>query len=460
MSLLSALTPVLGAPASDFYSNLTAQAAPAYVGGRFGAGPGYYDHWRADLSSGFFKFSKPVKGGEPVSPFTPNDPYTLTDVNGVNVNHNFLALKGIPIGYFIGASLSNFEQTLPEERKGSHCETTKAVLKVSDETEVTVPGRYPLQSSAGITYSLSKYRSPEAKLKNEPQTYAGRGYMTYGRATDQYAKAVGREQIISCADCLAANQNNFGENYCSVSGEMVFYVTELVFKGQKGLTTIAVKDLGIPEIGEYMIVVLGVKSVDLRDPKVNMSSIDNNFIPASSVNAHTFVNETYALDPSYRPFGEVPGLGSVQMLAMPAEVWLGKLPKMVGKSQYVALYNQSELASADMHVRHALLEEAMAAYIFERKEDKSEAVDIYEAPGAKAAQLTASGLKNNAAGNLANASLKNITEVSAAASVSNPTSDATTATATVLEQVSAAAASLVDLDVLKNGADFFSQLGG
>lgn len=362
----------------DFYGQQAA-TAPSGNGGYMGAGPAYYSHWRTKLDRGFIELFKPIKDGEDLSPLTPDDPYTLKDVDGNLVNHNFLAIRGNITGYFIGASLSNYEQKLPEETGFAHCQTYKADLSTGDNTNITVDGRYPLQSSIGINYGLAKYQDPKDAAAGKPRVYGGRGFQTYGRATEQYAAQMDRPVTMSCAECIAGNKDKYEKNWCKTSGELVFYVTDFAFRGQNGLTWVPVNKLGIPEFGDGGItVVFKVGAPDLKTPKYDLAQKINAIIPASAVNANDYISNAYkTLDVSYRPFGEVEGLGFVQMLAAPTEVWVAKLEKAIGKTNHVALYNPSEFFTQNTESRHNLLQESLESYLADRAPKTEEAVEFY-----------------------------------------------------------------------------------
>ena len=84
-----------------------------------GACPNYYDHYRMELDNGFYQFYKPTrdKDAEPLKPFSPTNVFNLKDTNGNHIMHTFVAVEAMPIGYFIGAKLSNYGHELPVERK-------------------------------------------------------------------------------------------------------------------------------------------------------------------------------------------------------------------------------------------------------------------------------------------------------------------------------------------------------
>ncbi len=368
---------------NSFY---TQQAAEADTG--FGICPRYYDHYRSDLSAGYVTINKPVKGGQPEEPFTPDDVFGLTDVNGETILHQFLALEGMPIGYFIGAQLSNYKQELPNERKaGGHCQTSKAVLHLGNGESKTVLGRFPLQSSTGITYNFRKYNED----KDAPGVYAGKNFDTYGTASPEFAEKTGRPLQLKCSECLANNQDRYGEQSCKTSGEFAFFIYKVAFKGREGkLQWVTVKDLGIKSLGDGFVLVNKVAYPDLYSkPLVDLVAKINSHVPSSAVNANKYVtnlyqkqepNSTLLIEFENTPF---------QTLAYPTQMFVAKLTDNVGKTSHCFLYSTSPLEQdLDLGARHAMLDKALTAYSDERsKTDK--ALEFYSEPSQPTTQLAA-----------------------------------------------------------------------
>jgi hypothetical protein len=401
------------ADTSSINYNFYADQAQSITESSYGPGicPGYYDHFRADLSERFIRFTKPVRKADPkdptrpapISPFTPDD-HDLTDIDGNTINHDFLAVRGIPIGYFIGASLSNYEQALPGESPyGGHCNTIKAAITLNEDTTVEVSGKYPIQSSMGIQYSFADYQSKQDKEAGKPRKYKPRGYMTYGKATKEYAEKVGRPEVMSCAECLAAGKDVFtytgvgkdkpSTSQCRTSGEMAFYVTELAYKKGKSIHWIPVskavytteihhitkEEIKTPYFSKGFIAVFPMNSADIRSCEYDLSNDKNIYIPASAVNAHNYVNSIYKLDPSYYMFREIPSIGYMQLLAVPTEIWTTKLSASIGKTNYVALFNTAPNYKDSVADRHNLLEEALNAYLTDRTSKNNEDLEFFPA---------------------------------------------------------------------------------
>jgi hypothetical protein len=341
-----------------------------------GISPNYYDHFRSvDLKAGYVAIAKPVKDGEPIEPFTPDNVFGLKDKSGNTILHQFVALEGMPIGYFMGGILSNFEPS-NGARKGKQCQTTKAVLKLPNGETKTVVGARPIQSSTGITYNFRKYNED----KEAPGVYPSDTYETFGMATAEFAAEKERPVVMSCAECVKQNLDRYDSSQCRTSGEFAFYIYRVAFRGQDGtLQWVLVEDLGIESLGKGFILVNGVKSADLKKPDVDLAAKVNSHIPSSASTAHFYVTSLYKKqEQECIPFVDFEG-SPMQLLAYPTQMFVGKLSNEVGKISHCFLYSVAPVNNElTIEARHALLETALTAYQQDRAKDKAEEFPFYQ----------------------------------------------------------------------------------
>ena len=344
----------------NFYAEQAASTGNRYTG----ISPNYYDHYRVDVSKGIFQFSKPVKGESAIEPFDPTNSFTLKDIYGNQVTHAFVGMEVDPIGYFIGAKLDNYNQVLPDERNGSHCETVRAELDLADGTTATVKGRYPLQSSQGVHFNFRAYDAD----KSAAGRYAGKRFMTYGQATPQYAAQANRPEVMNCGECLSKNLDRYAKNQCRTTGEFAVLVKRLAFKGAENkIIWHTIAELGLANFNEEFVAVLNLGASDLRKPEYKLEAKVNFHIPANVTFAHDYVGGLYRRPhPEFIPM--VPTeYGIMQTLAYPSQVWVAELSKSYGANNYVALYNECPSNSQlDLTERHQLLDNALTAYFNER----------------------------------------------------------------------------------------------
>jgi len=345
--------------------NFYAEQAAAAPTGMSGISPNYYDHLRITINKGIFEFARPIKGEEPYLPFDPSDNFNLRDIHGNHITHAFLGLDATIVGYFIGGKLSNYEQELPNERKGAHCETIKADLQMGDGTTITVNGRTPLQSSVGVHFSFRSYNADP----NAPGKYAGQRVLTSGRATPEFAAQMNRPEIMSCKECVEQNLDRFGKNSCRTWGEMVLFVRRVAIKGAGNkIVWINVADLGIPELGNGFVAVTNVGASDLRKPEYRLDAKVNEHIAPNVTFAHDYVSGLYrrsnpAMTPMYQS-----DYGLMQTIAYPTQVWVAELSKAFGANKFVALYNECPTKSqAPLEDKHADLQEALTSYFNDRR---------------------------------------------------------------------------------------------
>jgi hypothetical protein len=334
-----------------------------------GLSAGYYDHFVVDIQRGIFEFARYTKNEPTVEPFNPSDNFSLRSKSGEHITHSFVALEVIPVGYFIGAALSNYEQQLPNERKGAHCETVKAELNMGENKEVVI-GRYPLQSSQNITYGFRKYdKNPDAA-----GVYAGQRYMSYGKATPEYAAQVGRPEVMSCGECLGESKDKYLKNKCRTVGQMVVFVKRVAIKGAENkLIWLDVSELNIEGIDPAgFIAVLKVGASDLRKPDYSPGLRANHHIAPNATFAHEYVTTLYRTgDPALVPVIKTE-YGVMQTLAYPTQIWCAELTTSYGANKFTALYNQAPSNnSLGLEESHLLLKEAVTAYF--RDKDKKKA---------------------------------------------------------------------------------------
>lgn len=348
--------------ATNFYAEQAVEATPVNYAT---LAPGYYDHLGASLAKGIFEFARPVKNAESIEPFQPSNSFTLRSTSGEHITHAFVGLEATIVGYFIGAALSNYEQTLPNERKGAHCETSQAVLDLGDGKTSTINGRYPLQTSMGIHYNFRAYnKDPEA-----PGTYNGKRFVTSGRATPEYAKQAGRPEVMSCMDCLAANKDRYLKSKCRTTGQIAVYVTRVAIKGPEDkLVWLDVKELGIAELGAGFIAVFKVGASDLRKPDVSLTTRENFHIPPNATFAHDYITGLYRKNEPSLAVAFETELGLMQTLAYKTQMWVAELATSYGANKHTVLYNQVPgLDQLSLEHRHTELQEGLNAYFNERE---------------------------------------------------------------------------------------------
>lgn len=363
----------------NFYSEQAASEA-TYVS----VCPAYYDHFRCTINKGIFEFTKPVKDGDAFEPFDPTNSFSLKDRQGNHITHAFIGIDATIVGYFIGAKLSNWEQQLPNERKGAHCETTRAVLQLGDGTEAIVNGRFPLQSSVGIHYNFRKYNADASA----PGVYAGQRFMTSGKATPEFAAQLKRPEVMSCAECVAQNFDRFGNNSCKTTGEIAIYVRQLAIKGEGNkIVWLSVDDLNIEGLQDGFVAVLNLGASDLRKPDYRLDSKINLHIPPTVTFAHDYISGLYRRpNPALIPMIKT-DLGLLQTVAYPTQLWVAELTKSYGSNKYCVLYNENTSKTGlGLEALHADLDQALTAYFNNKQSSKGaqESLQLLESPPLKA----------------------------------------------------------------------------
>jgi hypothetical protein len=361
---------VLSSQTTNFYAEQAQTQGSSYAG----LSPGYYDHFEVRIEKGIFEFNRPIKDTAGYEPFTPADTFNLRSKSGDQITHLFVGLEVTPVGYFIGGSLSNYDQVLPNERKGGHCETIRAELELGEEKKAIVQGRYPVQSSQGIHYSFKAYN----KDATAPGVYAGKRFMTYGKATPQYAAETGRAEVISCQDCVERKLDSYQKNTCRTSGVFAVYVTKVAIKGADGkIVWLTVEELGIEELGSSFVAVLKVGGADLRKPNYSLTSRANFHLPPNVTFAHDYVTRLYRQnEPELSPIIET-DYGIMQTLANPTQIWIGELTNPTGSIKQVALYNCAPVGSTlTLEQKHLDLQVAIKAYFNDKAAKLNQKADL------------------------------------------------------------------------------------
>lgn len=375
------------------------------------ASPRYYDYYSIDLSEGFFKFSKPIRAVDKsaqstkYSPFNPDEMYSLVDGNGNPLNHKFIAVRGMPVFYGVGGALSSYKQLLPGEVSyGGHCTTVKAEFHQSSEP-IIVNGDLPLQSSKGVTYNFAAYQSKDDSKAGKPRQYAlGEQVKLYGKCTPQFAQAVGRPELMSCADCVAAGLDVFTyqmpdaaeavTNRCKTKGSLAFYITELAYK-TKEVNWIKVADLGIPELGEGFIAVLPLRSLELRakPDQYELNKGTGLHVPPNAQKPHDWELGTYKnAKPGTHIWTEVPNVGWMNLIAIPTDMWACKVNTGTPATSGTTALMSNTPGTDNMPIadRHTFLQTALKAYLAPKNTSASsnddEALDFYSLEDLKTAE--------------------------------------------------------------------------